>query len=181
MGIFPFFVMKKLTLSLALLLSTLSASATGWVYMGLYPYMYDGNTARWSYSSTPVLWHVDMYTSQWYSMGVQPPNYAPDFMPGIVVELTLSNQSIVDFYCYLSNEAVLDDLGVVGTSNYVYYYEDLGNNKAILAAKDEEILQDEAITLALVFSNYGKGYFSGVIMNGSNVVGVNGTFAMFLW
>ena len=171
--------MKTLAIISILFLSTLSTKAADWVYMGLYPYMYDLNTARWSYSAAPVMWYQDVYTHEWGVIGEQPPINSLEFLPGLMIR-TWSNQGkVIDIYFYIENEASLDDPLLPGLENYLYYYEELRNNKAVIAMKDQVFGLEESFTLALDFTEYAAGYFSGVILGNTTVTPIAGEFAFY--
>ena len=82
-------VMKKLAVLSLMLFTAWSANAAGWVYMGLYPYMYDSNLGQWSRSAEPFLYHQNVYSGQWYQMGAAPPRYAPNSLIGLGIDLYL--------------------------------------------------------------------------------------------
>lgn len=171
--------MRTRAIILILFVATLTTKAADWVYMGLYPYMYDLNTARWSYAAAPVIWYQDVYTQEWGVIGEQPPINSLEYLPGLMIRIWSNQGEVFDIYFYIDNEASLDDPRFPGPADYIYYYEELRNDKAVIAMKDQVFGQEESITLALDFTEYAAGYFSGVILGNTTVRPIAGEFVFY--
>lgn len=171
--------MKALSTLLYLFTASLSAKAAGWVYMGFYPYMYDLNTDRWNYASAPVIWYQDIHTNEWGFIGEQPPINSLESLPGLMIRTWSNRGNVIDIYFYVDNEALLVDSRIPGEADYLYYYEELPDDKAVIALKDQVLGQEESITLTLDFTAFAEGYFSGVILTETIVEPISGEFAFY--
>lgn len=169
--------MRKILSAICILFLSISASAqtAGWVYMGYYPFMYNGDTAKWSYSTSPVIWHQDIFNGGWYFIGNQPPNLTPENLYGRTIQVWSAVERIYYDLGFSSFEQFYGAASVGGNSlGFYYVYKKITNNQAQILAFDGSQMYD----YSLVFETTNSGIWEGYTINNNGVFAYYGTFIL---
>jgi len=176
--------MKKFSLILVLFFAATCVSATGWVYLGNYPYIYDAETSGWSYASAPVLWHQDVVSGEWKEIGEQPENFVPETLEGLTIILCEKSscwEANYHGYRFLDDEmaeawnysAMIG--GYTPDEDWLVLYSMIPtscNQAMLISASLESEDGEEILNLEFTGENVGNfvGAISGVNRNGERIL-----------